>query len=254
MTALLLQVLATVLTLAFGGLAFGVWWSGRRSPDPLVRGWGVTGAYFLLIGAYSSVHALLLVAAVRAWPGSPLSTWVAAWSSAASIGRGVTSLGFPVLLAAAVLPRRARGSGGLLRHMGVLAVLAAAGTVGAKQLHDGSAHQYMSALAVLSTILAISLMVVLLMALAADRLDQLLWFALATYTLREVIGVSLLTIFAWWNLAANPAAFYIFYGLSIAVTAVLCLLGARRLALMRAGKKVPALLQRIHPVQRPATG
>ncbi len=258
MLPILQQLLIVTLTLAFGVLAVTTWRESRTSTRAAPgAAWAVTGGYFSVIGAYSMVQAVLMASARQAGPGTPVYAVAIGWGPAANMGRAVAALVFAALLALAVVRSSVlpRGPGPLRITVAAVSATAAAATLGAKWLHDGSIHQHASALAVLSTLLAVSLMGVLLAALVRDTLDRILWIALAAYALKEVLNVSLLSILAWWSLAPKPlTSLRIFYWLAIVVTLGMCLLAMRRLALARAGRPVPALFERTRPARPPAIG
>jgi hypothetical protein len=257
MLAILQQFLAAALTLALGVLCLRVWYLTRTgTPAALPRAWGITGGYFAVIGAYSLVQAVVMAAAYRAGPGTAAYALAIEWGPPANMARAAAALVFPGLLMLSV------SGSPLFREVGdpvrfsaaAVAAIAIGGTFGARWLHDGTIHQHLSVLAVLGTLLAVSLMGVLLVALIRDAMDRILWIALAVYTLKEVINVSLLSILAWWSMAAHPAAFRIFYWLSRAVMSAMCLLALRRLAHARAGTHVRALFEPVRPVRPPALG
>lgn len=255
MSALLQQILASALTLAFGVLCLLVWRSrAAPAPDRPMLAWGISAAYFMVVGVYSTLHAFANFGLMSAGSGSRIYAPGVSVSLAANVGRAATAVAFPVLLAVAA-SQRGRAPASRVREAGTgLALLALAATVAAHRLQDGSNHQHLSVLAVLGAAVAILLMGTLLLSLVNDGIDRLLWFALAAYALKEVLNVSLLAIMAWWTTAPDPAAWRIFYWLAMAAMASMCALAARRLRLARAGTRVPALLERGPPVRHPVIG
>jgi MFS family permease len=247
------QLLSTLLVLSFGILALAVW-HRTVGVDRRAAGWGVAGACFAVAGAVAMVHAMIAAVALDRGAGSPAYRLAVEWGMAANIGRAVAALLLPALLLGAITTewRWLRRPFGILLPLALTATVLA--TVAARRLHDGSIFQPVAALAVLMTVLAVSLMGVLLFALASDAIDRLLWFALVLYALKEALSVSLLAILAWWSAATDPLAFRLFYWLMIATMAAMSGMALRRLVHARSGRRVPAPFQRFARVHRASIG
>jgi hypothetical protein len=247
------QIAGGVLNLAIGLLALAVW---RRTvaADRRAAGWGVAGAYFTVTGVFSLPQALASWLAVRAGPQSGLYAWVVEWGTAANLGRAGVAVFLPALLALAISPLRRwvqRPVGTLLPFV---ATLAAVLTVAARTFGDGSVHQAMVVMAVLAAIAGVALMPVLLAALVYDAFDRLLWLSMAAFAFKETLNVSLLAMMTWWSVSPDPVAFWTFSWIMLVVTGAMAAMGARRLALARSGRRVPALFERARPLRRPALG
>lgn len=249
------QIGAALLALLFGVLALRVWrraGGGRR--DRSTVAWGLTAAAFIVVGVHATLHTVLSAAASAAGPDSALYRWVVGWTVAANLGRALVSVTFGVLLLAALVvhrrwvPRVARAA------PAILAGTAVAATLGALRLPPATIYGLSTSLAVLSTVTAVVMMGALLAAVLNDSMDQLLWLALAAYALKETVSVSLFAVLAWWSMAAHVEAYRIFYWVALGLSAGMVGLAARRLRMATAGRRVPALFERLHALRRPAAG
>lgn len=246
------QLLTASLPLAFGLMALRVW---RRAPlprtDRATLAWGVTATYFVICHGYATGHAIVAAAAdLGAGRNSALFRWVGSWAVAANLARGTVAFVYAlVLLAVLVLNRRplyrtARAAPALF------AVVAVAGTAAALHLPMQTSFGLGTGLAVLSMLTAMALMGALLAAVLNDGMDQLLWGALALYTLKETVSVSLFAILAWWSTAPDMQAWHIFHWGSAVLGAVMVLIAVRRLRLAGEGRRVPALFERVYTLRR----
>jgi hypothetical protein len=249
------QILNAALLLAFGLLSLRVWRAGAPARrDRATLAWGLTAAYFILSGAYTTVQALLGAAAMHAGEGSGLYRWFVSWTVAANLSRGVLSVVFALLLLALLVVNRrwvhrlARSAPAVLVSTAVLgtALLVYAAPVTIYQLSTG--------LAVLSMLTAVSLMAALMAAVVNDGIDQLLWLALALFALKETMSVSLFAVLAWWTMAPKKEAADIFFWGSMAVCTAMIGVAARRLRLAGKGRRVPALFERLHGLRRSPAG
>jgi hypothetical protein len=247
------QVGTALLALLFGVLALRVWRrAGPARRDRSTVAWGLTAAQFIVVGLYASVHSLLSAAAWMAGRDSALFRAVGEWAVAANLGRAVVSVVFGVMLVAALVvhrrwvPRVSRAGPAVLAGTAVIATLAA------RRLPPASIYSLATSLAVLSMVTAVVVMAALLAAVLNDSMDQLLWLALAAFALKETVSVSLFAVLAWWSMAAHAEAYRIFYWLAMALTAGMAGLAARRLRMAAAGRRVPALFERLHALRRPA--
>jgi hypothetical protein len=245
------QILASGFLLLFGLLALRVWRRGGPvRHDRVTLAWGVTAAYFIIGGGYSTAHAILGAAAWKAGEGTWLYDWFLGWAIAANLARGALSIVFALLLLALLLVHRrwvlrlARSTPWVI---GASAVIL---TAIALQIHVGTLHGLSTGLAVLSMITAVVMMGALLVAVLDDSIDQLLWFALGLYTLKETMSVSLFAVLAWWNVAADTEAWRTFYWGAAVLVASMCAVAARRLRLAGEGRRVPALFERLHALRR----
>ena len=255
MISQLQQLVTAALALLFGVLALRVWrraGGGRR--DRATVAWGLAAANFIVVGVHASAHSLLAAAGWAMGRESALFRWVGSWAIAANLGRAVVSVVFGVLLLAGLVvhrrwvPRVARAGPAVLAGTAVFA------TAAALRLPYDNAYTLGTSLAVLSSITAVVVMAALLAAVLNDSMDQLLWLALAAYALKETVSVSLFAVLAWWSMAAHVEAYRIFYWVALGLSAGMAGLAARRLRMAAAGRRVPALFERMHALRRPAQG
>ena len=250
------QILAAVLTLLFGVLAMSVARQlASERPDRAAAGWMLTAWCFTVVGTVAAAHALFAFVAWMAGPESGVRAVYDAWTGPANFARIMVVLVYAGLLVLAMLVRRRRATRLAVRSPVLLAgtlVMAMAAAYADGQLEG---HRGVAALGVLGAATAMVLMGALLAAVVNDGLDQLLWFALAAYALKEVISTSLLAILVWGDMADQAVlmqAFRVFYWLSAAVMAGMSLLAMRRRSLAAAGRHVPALFERMHALRTPA--
>jgi hypothetical protein len=245
------QIVTALLLLAFGLLALRVWRAGAPARrDRAALAWGLTAIYFILSGAYTTAHALLSLAALSAGRDSALWHWVGTSAVATNLARGVLSVVYALLLLALLVvhrhtvPRLARAAPAVLLATAVLAT--------AVLMYDSpiTIYQLGTGLAVLSMLTAVILMGALMAAVLNDSIDQLLWLALAVFTLKETMSVSLFAVLAWWTISPHREEVYILYWGSAVMIAAMAGLAARRLMLAGRGRRVPALFERLHALRR----
>lgn len=238
---LALQECMAVLTLTFGVACLRV---GRRPTTSTGRtAWFLTGATFATVGAVAVVHCTAAMWAVRCGEGSAFYAGYIRVMPPANDARSFVMLGFAAALLALLMRGRAP------RRPVLLAWLAAWAVVGAGMgLAEGGFQRatHLSVQSVLDAVTAAVLFVVLYRALVTDALDYLLWLALAAYAVREAMSADFQMLLALTGIAAT-------WKLSVpqlhaaAIISLLVMIGCtlRRLALGRAGKPVPALLERV---------
>jgi len=245
---LVLQLATALLTLVFGAQAVRVARRSGRNRDRALAAWEPTGFAFTLAGALLLVHAVWAAAAIRAGGGTAGMRRFMDWAPALNTGRGLLSVAYAAVLAAHLAGRRRWVLRLSARSLPVFAGAAVAGTVAARLLDrdvDG-----LTQLAVLSTITVVLLLSALLMAVINDGLDQLLWFSLAAYTLKETMQVSMLAIIAWWTPGSPMAVTHGFYVLNALTLVVMIALAWRRLRMVAEEQHVPALFEHIHARRR----
>lgn len=246
------QLLTAGLPLAFGLLALRVW---RRAPQPrtdrATLAWGVTAAYFVICHGYATGHATIAAAAdLGAGRDSALFHWVGSWAVAANLARGALASAFALVLLAVLVLHRRRQYRTARAAPALFTVFAAGGTAVALQFPLHTSFDLGTGLAVLSMLTAIALMGALLAAVLNDGMDQLLWGALALYTLKETVSVSLFAILAWWSTAPDMQAWHIFHWGSAVLGAGMVGIAVRRLRLAGEGRRVPALFERVYTLRR----
>lgn len=252
MTIHLVQVTGAVLLLVFGVLALQV--QRRIGParrDRATLAWSVTAAYFLVSGGYTAANAVLAAVGAVIGHDSALYLWVSGWSLEATLARGFVSVVFAGLVLALMTLRR-RWVFRLARSAPlVLTAITAAATATVLQVPLQKSFYYSvgTALAVMSALAAVLLMGALLAAVLNDGMDQLLWFSLALYALKETMTVSQMAVLAWWGLAPDRNVYYLFFFSGVALGAGMCAVAVRRLRLAGSGRRVPALFERLYPAR-----
>lgn len=242
---LALQFASALLTLGFGLLALRVSRRAGRNRDRALAAWEPTAFCFTVVGAYGVAHALLCIFA--AYAKSPAFRRVfLEWYHAANTGRALAIVAYAVVLAALLAGRRRWVLRLSANSLPLFAAAAVAGTLAGRWLDNGSSSQQMAQLGTLGGVTVLVLLCTLLMAVVNDGLDQLLWFALAAYTLKETMQVSMFAIIAWWSSNTSGAVVEAFYVLNALVLVGMVVLARRRLRLAAAGRHVPALFERIH--------
>ncbi|HST57805.1 MAG TPA: hypothetical protein VLK84_03885 [Longimicrobium sp.] len=253
------QLLACGFLLLYGVLALQVWRrAGPVRHDRATLAWGVTAAYFLLTGVYSTGQSVLAAVgwSLGKWRGkeSALLQWVATWSVGANLARGLLGVVFALILLALLVTRRRWALRAAHLAPVLLTVCVVVFTAVAVQMPSiNNLYGLGTGGAVLSTITAVILMGALLAAVLNDGIDQLLWLSLALYTLKETLSVSLFTLIAWWSVIRASEAWYFFYWVAVGLALGMSLLAARRLRLAGAGERVPALFERMYTLRSPVT-
>jgi hypothetical protein len=245
-SVLLLQNLTLVAPLPFGFLAFAI---ARRGGERGARqvGWLLSGFCFVLLGVVGVLHGTFAYAAFQGGAGSQVWERFLVWSPAGNYSRPLAVIVFAgSLLVIALRQRLAKRVVGPAMFAMTLAL--GAGVV--LGLLEGPLRQgvHLPRLAVISALLIILLLGGLLAAAATDAIDQFLWLAIAVYTLKNVLSVSMLTLFAWLEHARQlpPETLYAMH--SVAWLAMI-LLALRRYQLATRGRFVPAIFER-SPVRR----
>jgi hypothetical protein len=255
MATVALQIASSALILLFGLLALQVWRRfGTMRRDRAAVAWAVAAANFLVVGAYSTAHALASSIAVAEGKGSWLYGLLSRWALPANLGRAVVTIFFGLLLVALMAAPRRAAPRIAAAAPAVLLGAALAGTLGTGLLPHTTAYGFFTRLAVLNAATAVVLMAALLAAVQNDGMDQLLWLSLAAYALKETVGVSLLAVIAFWGLAEVGAYMTILFWLQVWAGILMAVLAARRLHLISGGRRVPALFERLQGLRRHAPG
>ncbi|HEX6367727.1 MAG TPA: hypothetical protein VF006_02265 [Longimicrobium sp.] len=255
MKAHIQQLLSTVPLLLFGVLALLVW--RRYGPvrrDRAALGWALTAASFLIVGTYATLHSLLGAAGHTLGRESALYTLVGDWMFAANVTRGLLSTGFGGMMLVLMVSRRRWGARVVAASPAVLAGTAVVASVALRQVRVTSGYTVLSSIAIVTAATAIMMMVALFAAIHSDGLDQLLWLALAVYTLKETMTVSFMTVMATWTMTYAHSYYTVFYWVATALAWCMVGLAARRLQLATGGRRVPAPFERVHALRRPAHG
>lgn len=250
---LTLQVVNSALTLLFGVLAALAW--RRLGADRWRKpqaGWLLTGTCFVIVGAFGTLHAIGSVLAVRAGSGSLLYRVVIDWGPVGNIGRSVGALAYGITLASLVAAPLHRVHQAASTARWVIAGATVAGTACAAAYGPMGTHTHMSALAVLATGTVLAMLATLLVGVMNDGMDLLLWLAVAVYTLKQTVEVSVMAILAWWDINPGIGAALIFMWINVVAMAVGSALAQVRLRRAIENRHVPALFERLHALRRPA--
>lgn len=238
---LTLQECMAVLTLTFGVACLRV---GRRPASATGRtAWFLTGATFTTVGAAAVVHSSAAVWAVRCGKGSAFFAGYLRATPPANDARSFLVLGLAAALLALLMRGRVPRRGVLLAWLGAWAGVGAAVGLMEGRLEPAT---HLSMQAALGAVTAAVLFLVLYRALVTDALDYLLWLALAAYAVREAVSADFQMLLAMTGIAAEwrlSAMQMMAAGILSLLVMIACTL--RRLALCRAGKPVPALLERV---------
>jgi hypothetical protein len=255
MMAYVQQILSTVPLLLFGVLALLVWRRyGTVRRDRAALGWALSAAFFLVVGTYATLHSLLGAAAGAMGEKSALYTLVGDWVFAANVTRGLLSVGFGGMLLVLMVSRRRWGRRVVSASPAVLAGTAVLASVALRQVRVTSDYTVLSSIAIVTGATAIVMMLALFAAIRSDGLDQLLWLALAVYTLKETMTVSFMGVMAAWTMTYAATYYTVFYWVAAALGWCMVSVGARRLQLATGGRRVPAPFERVHAMRRPAHG
>jgi hypothetical protein len=249
------QILSTVPLLLFGVLALLVW--RRYGPvrrDRAALGWALTASSFLVVGTYATLHALLSAAGRAMGSKSALYAFVGDWVFAANVTRGILSVLFGGMLAVLMVSRRRWGRRVVSASPAVLVGTAVLASVVLRQVKVTSGYTVLSSIAIIAGVAAVVLMAGLFAAIHSDGLDQLLWLALAVYTLKETMTVSFLAVMAAWTMTYAAAFYTVFYWVTAAMAWCMVGVAARRLQLATGGRRVPAPFERVHALRRAAHG
>jgi hypothetical protein len=249
------QILSNASLLLFGVLALLVW--RRLGPvrrDRAALAWGLTAANFLVVGIYASLHALLAAVGRSMGKESALYGFVDRWALAGNLARNVVSVVFGGMLLVLMVSRRRWGARMVAAAPVALTMTALLSTVPLGRMPYESAYAFLCDLAVTSGLIAIVLMAALFAAVHYDGLDQLLWLALAVYTLKETVSVSFMAVMAAWTMTYAGTYFSVFYWVTTALGVCMVGFAVRRLQLATGGRRVPAAFEAVHALRRPAHG
>lgn len=249
------QILSTAFLLLFGVLALLVWRSfGPVRRDRAALGWGLTAIAFLLVGTYASVHSLLAAVGRTMGKESALFRFVGDWALAANLARGTVSVVFGGILLVLMVSRRRPGARLVSASPAILLGTAVLVTAAVGPVRNINGHTFLSAIAVTNGVTAIVMMAALFAAIHNDGLDQLLWLALALFTLKETVTVSFFAVMAAWTMTYAATYFTVFYWVAAALEGCMMAAAARRLQLASGGRRVPAPFERVHALRRAAHG
>lgn len=240
--SLALQLAFSTLTLAFG--AIGVRVAPRPPRSAREEAWFLSGVAFTVIGAVATVMAILAVPVMMVGKDAAVYRAFITVSPPLNDARGFVVLWLAAALGALVARRRP-----VRRRWAVWATFAATAAAGvALGVRGGpfTGPEHYAVMALTGSATCIALFAVLYAALVRDAIDWLLWATLAIYAAREVLSSSLQSALTWAGEenAWDPGPRMIF-GLGIGSLCLMLACAARRLALARAGRDAPALMERL---------
>lgn len=249
------QILSNAFLLLFGVLALLVWRRfGPVRRDRAALAWGLTAAKFMVVGIYACLHAVLAAAGRIQGTDSALFNFVGDWALAANLARELVSVVFGAMLLVLMVSRRRWGRRVVAAAPVVLTAMALLSTVVLRPLPYTSPYAFASSIAISYGITAIVMMAALFAAVHYDGLDQLLWLALAVYTLKETMSVSFMAVMAAWTMTYAGTYFTVFYWVTTVLGGLMVVFAARRLQLASGGRRVPAAFEAVHAMRRPAHG
>jgi hypothetical protein len=249
------QILSNAFLLLFGVLSLLVWRRfGVVRRDRAALAWGLTAANFLVVGVYANLHAVLAAVGKTRGTDSALYRLVGDWALAANLARELVSVVFGAMLVILMVSRKRWGARVVAAAPTVLTVAALISTVGFHHLPYTSNFAFASAIAISYGITAMVLMAALFAAVYHDGLDQLLWLALAVYTLKETMSVSFMAVMAAWTMTYAGTYFTVFYWVCTVLGGCMVGFAARRLQLATGGRRVPVAFEGVHAMRHPAHG
>lgn len=252
MLTAILQVAVAVITLAFAGVALAVRRGGGHATEERRAAWLLVGAAFLLAGANNLVANSVALWGVWAGDGTLAMEAALRGRVVGNSGRALMMLGFAAGLAHRLAARRPLDVSSPGRALRPLLLWMLAGTLlGAleaarplAELERAEAGRHYQLIAVIGAAAVLLLLVALWLAVTRDRMDWLLWTALLVYTVREVVSVSLLSVFAWLNVPRVWMPSYrSFQELALGAYLVMVACAAWRLRLGRRRASVPSLFE-----------
>lgn len=240
---LALQEAVAVLMLGFGLMALRV----APSPGTSTRtaAWFMAGVTFTFDGGLGTLHSTLAVVAVAAGEESSFYAYFMRFSRPGNDARSLLVLGFALGLGWLVLlggrPPPARP---VVAAAGVLAVAGFfAGLAEGPVLREGV---HFAVLAVFGAGTAVLLFAALYWGMVTERVDWLLWTALALFAAQEALSsniksaLSLARFGAGWGPSPRSMLW-----VALVSASMMLACSARRLVLARAGVDAPSLLERL---------
>lgn len=240
---LALQEVVAVLTLGFGLMALRV----APSPGTSTRtaAWFMAGVTFTFDGGLGTLHSTVAVAAMAAGSESSFYALFMRFSRLGNDARSLLVLGFALGLGWLVLlggrPPPARPV------VAAASVLTVAGFVaGLAEGPPVRAGVHFGVLGVFGAATAVLLFAALYWGMVTERVDWLLWTALALFAAQEALSSNIQTALSWAGFGGGwaPAPRSMLWVALVSVSVMLAC-SARRLALARAGEEAPGLLERL---------
>lgn len=214
MVTVVLQIVHSAVALAFGLLGLRV--ARRLRLQPLLAtGWLWTAGVFAVLDTVSLAQSLAAAAAFASGPDTFLWNRYVAWAPALNHGRtAALIIAFPLLLVLVFPRRRVEYAPPPWRSWvaGCGFVIAGGGAGVWLGLMEGPIipPHHFERVAVMNAVELLVLLAVLFLLLLRDRLDRLLWLALAVYALNVALHVLLISGLSGFGIAGGwqlPAAY-----------------------------------------------
>jgi hypothetical protein len=244
---LIYQNIAVLAALPFGLVGLAI--ARRTRPSDRRRdGWLLTGWCFLITGAVGGALIPVSHLAVASGPESAIWRHYVALAPGANYARMLAVAVLAVALI--VLSVRSCDRRSLLHATfgGIVLALVAGFAAGAIEGPLGETN-HVARLAVITAATVLLLLAGLLIAAATDVIDQLLWLALAAYTLKQALSVSLFSILAWmaFSTGVRPTTLFLMH---VAGWVVILLFALRRYHAAVCRREVPALFERVDSLRK----
>ena len=237
--SLVVQLLFSLLTLAFGVLAVGV--ARCRARTPRNGAWLLTGVTFSISGTVATVAAVLAFPAVVAGPGSYLWDQFVYYSQVANHARAVAVLALaPALMLLVLRPRPVQARATAILLASALAVGAVVGLMFGTAPHETQ----LALLGAVSLVTAFILFIVLYLALVKSSTDWMLWIALALYAVREMMNSNVQFLISMAGVTWSPPGTLVLWFGAASVAVMLACTGYR-FHLARIGRDAPSLMERV---------
>jgi len=242
---LVLQVVMAVLLLGFGVQALRV----APAPGTSVRSaaWFMAGITFTFDGVLVLIQSTAAVVAVAAGQESWFYARYVGIVPVGNDARSLLVLGFAAGLAwVLLLGRPAPSARGIVAAACLFMLAGAAGGFAEPPMQQQHGGTHLGLMSVLNAATAVLLFAALYRGMMREKVDWLLWTALALYAAYEALSSNIQTVIALAGLQggwAPSVRSMLWVGLVAACVMVACSL--RRLAIARAGGDPPGLLERL---------
>lgn len=252
MTVVILQIVQTLVALTFGVVSLLV--AARLRPQPLFRlGWLWVGAGFTAVNIPVLAQTLFAAAAFVSGPDTPLWNHYLLWAPLFNHGHTAALICVFVVLLVLVLPRgkAERGSPtGRAWLVGWASVLGGALLGSWLGMVEGSilSPSHLRHVVIMNAVEVFILLAGLFLLLVRDRMDRILWSALAVYAANVVLHIVLVSAMIGFGIAGGwrISPFYAQFS-NTAFVAVMVMLALLRLWKVRGGAEATGLFR---PVRR----
>jgi len=242
---LALQLVIAVLTLGFGVQALRV----APGPGTSVRmaAWFMAGVTFTLEGVLVLIHSTAAVEAVAAGKGSRFWNAYLRLVPIGNDARSLLVLGLAVgLVWVLLLDRPPPPARTVVAAACLFAVAGAAAGFAEPPVQQQHGGTHLGLMSVLNAVTALLLFAALYRGMMRERVDWLLWTALALYAAQEALSSNIQTVIALSGLQGGwaPSVRAMLWA-GLVATCVMLACSVRRLAIARAGGDPPGLLERL---------